>query len=115
MPARIVNRDFARYNVVLQAASDNAALRLHLTARAGMPAALVPRVLGKLPVVESTATFDTPNSRPWSPELAEAGAEASAEPLAFQRFNLALGEVRDVRPLVPVLSAVSRAWTRPRP
>ncbi len=106
VPARIVNRDFARYDVVLQAASDNAALRLHLTARAGMPAALVPRVLGKLPVVIHRNLRHAELAAVVA-ELAEAGAEASAEPLAFQRFNLALGEVRDVRPLVPVLSAVA--------
>lgn len=106
VPARIVNRDFARYDVVLHAAADNEALRRHLTARAGMPAAIVPRVLAKLPVVIHRSLRHAELEAVVA-ELAEAGAEASAEPLAFQRFNLALGEVRDVRPLVPVLSAVA--------
>ncbi len=39
VPARIVNREFARYDVLLHAATDNDDLRRHLTERAGMPAA----------------------------------------------------------------------------
>lgn len=106
VPARIVNREFSRYDVVLQAAADNEALRRHLTVRAGMPAAVVPRVLGKLPVVIHRGLRHAALEMVVA-ELAEAGAAAIVEPLAFQRFNIALGEVREPRPLVPVITAIA--------
>jgi hypothetical protein len=106
VPARIVNRAFARYDVVLHAAADSPALRAHLTARAGMPDKVVPRVLASLPVVIhrnlSHADLEAALA-----ELVDAGATAVAEPLAFQRFNLTLGDVREPRPLIPVISAIA--------
>jgi|JI6StandDraft_1071083.scaffolds.fasta_scaffold00477_16 hypothetical protein len=106
VPARIVNREFSRYDVLLHAATDNDDLRRHLTARAGMPAAVVPRVLARLPVVIHRglrhAALESVTD-----ELARAGAAIVVEPLAFQRFNLTLGEVREPRPLVPVICAIA--------
>ena len=106
VPARIVNREFARYDVLLHAATDNDDLRRHLTERAGMPAALVPRLLARLPVVIHRglrhAALESVTD-----ELSRAGASIVVEPLAFQRFNLTLGEVREPRPLVPVICAIA--------
>lgn len=106
VPARIVNRAFARYDVVLHTAADGEALRRHLTDRAGMPAKVVPRVLASLPVVIHRGLRHADVEAALA-ELADAGATAVAEPLAFQRFNLTLGEIREPRPLVPVISAIA--------
>lgn len=106
VPARIVNRDFARYDVVLRAARDGEALREHLTARAGMPAAVIPKVLARLPVVLHRALRHDALEVALA-ELAAAGADVLVEPLAFQRFNVALGDVRDVAPLVPLVGAIA--------
>lgn len=106
VPARVVNRAFARYDVVLHAATDGEALRRHLTDRAGMPARVVPRVLASLPVVLHRGLRHAALAE-ITDELAAAGATAVVEPLAFQRFGLSLGEVREARPLVPVIAAIA--------
>ncbi len=106
VPARIVNRDFARYDVVLRSASDGEPLRTHLIGRAGMPASVIPKVLARLPVVIHRALrHDALESA--LAELAQAGADVLVEPLAFQRFNVALGDVRDIAALVPVVGAIA--------
>lgn len=106
VPARVVNREFSRYDVVLRAAADGDELRRHLTGRAGMPAAVVPRVLARLPVVIHRGLRHAELEAVLA-ELARAGAEVLAEPLAFQRFNVTLGEVREPRPVVPVITAIA--------
>lgn len=106
VPVHIVNRDFARYDVMLQAAPDTEDVRRHLTERAGIPAGVVPRVLASLPVVVHRA-LPHAELEDVLAELTRAGARAVAEPLAFQRFAVALGEVRDARALVPVLGLIA--------
>lgn len=106
VPVRVVNRAFARYDVVLHAATDSEALRRHLGERVGMPAAVIPKVLARLPVVIHRGLRHDELELVLA-ELAATSARVIAEPLAFQRFNLALGEVREARPLVPVVSAIA--------
>lgn len=106
VPVRIVNRAFARYDVVLHAATDGDALRRHLTDRVGMPPAVIPKVLARLPIVIHRGLRHDELEAVLA-DLAAADARVVAEPLAFQRFNLALGEVREVRPLIPVISAIA--------
>ncbi|MCB9529515.1 MAG: hypothetical protein R3F65_00855 [bacterium] len=105
VPARVINRDFARYDVRLQAATDTPALRAHLEERARMPAAVIPKVLARLPVVIHGGLRHAETMAALA-ELAAAGAHATAEPIAFQRFALTLGEVREPRALVPLLCAI---------
>lgn len=105
VPVRVINRDFARYDVILHAADDTPVLRRHLVERAGMPEMVVPKVLARLPVVVHRALRHA-EAEVMIAELVAAGARVVAEPLAFQRFALALGEVRDPRPVVPVLCAI---------
>lgn len=105
VPARVINRDFARYDVRLQAATDTPALRTHLEERARMPAAVIPKVLARLPIVVHGGLRHAETMTALA-ELAAAGAHATAEPIAFQRFALTLGEVREPRALVPLLCAI---------
>lgn len=105
-PVRIVNRDFARYDVLLRAAPDSAGLRQLLTTRAGIPLAIVPRVLARLPIVIHRG-LRYAELEPVLHALSAVQATAVAEPLAFQRFAVTLGEVREVRPIVPVVSAIT--------
>lgn len=106
VPVHVVNRDFARYDVVLQAAPDTDGVRRHLTTRAGIPAGVVSRVLANLPVVVHRA-LPHADLEAVLAELTQAGARAVAEPLAFQRFAVSLGEVRDARALVPVIGLIT--------
>ncbi len=102
---RTVNRDFARYDIRLDSASDSDELRRIIVDRAGVPAAVVPRVLAGLPIViaqnvrysEMEALLTT---------LLSAGATATALPVFFQTFDLEVTKVGDRRLSEELLSGL---------
>lgn len=102
IPLRVVNRDFARYAVMLRQASDSPALRACLARSCGMPPAVVPQVLANLPMV---LHHHLPHAETEAilAELVELGAVAVAEPTALQRFALELDAVRDPAMVAPLL------------
>jgi ribosomal protein L7/L12 len=101
-PLCIVNRDFARYTLWLQRAQDGEALRACLSKLTGMPSQVVPRVLASLPLVLHHGVSHA-DAEAALTALADAGAEASADPVALQRFALALEPVREPGSLLPLL------------
>ncbi|MFN8466279.1 MAG: hypothetical protein U0X20_12050 [Caldilineaceae bacterium] len=98
LPARLVNRDFERFDVRLDAAPSAApqsqALAEYLVATTGMPERLAPKVLAKTPVViqqnipfaAMAAHLDAITAR---------GGRASGHLLAFQVFAVAMDKVGD--------------------
>lgn len=106
VPLRVVNRDFARYALILQQGEDTPELRRCLMQLGCLPQGLIAPLLRNLPMVvqhglrhgEAAAALAA---------LHEAGARGSAEPVTFQRFSLTLDPMRDPAPLVPILCEMS--------
>jgi hypothetical protein len=98
LPARLVNRDFERFDVRLdtgpQDESQRLALAEYLVATTGMPARIAPKVLAKTPVVIlQNVPFDTMAAH--LDAVAARGGRASGHLLAFQVFSVALDKVGD--------------------
>jgi hypothetical protein len=102
VPLRVVNRDFARYALILQEGEDTPALHRCLMQLGGVPEGSISQLLRDLPMVvqqglrhgEATAALAA---------LHEVGARGSAEPIAFQQFSLTLDPMRDPALLLPIL------------
>ncbi len=92
--ATILNRDFLRFDLRLDAAVPSPELRAFLVETAGMPARIVPKLLKRLPVVTHPCVRWGELCR-YIARIAELGGEASGHLLAFQTFSLRLGEVGD--------------------
>jgi hypothetical protein len=113
LPARLVNRDFERFDVRLDAAppgeQQREALAAYLVATTGMPARIAPKVLAKSPVViQQNIPFDAMAAQ--LDAIAARGGRASGHLLAFQVFAVALDKVGDptaAAQLLQVLGGVS--------
>lgn len=108
VPACCVDRAFARYDVRLHRAQDGEALRAWLTGRLGVPAAVVPRLLSRLPIGLMSGVPHAEAEAALA-ELAELGGVALAEPLALQTFALNLAPAADSRADMPAAVAAIKA------
>jgi hypothetical protein len=106
-PARIVSRDFQRFDVRLDAAPETDALLAHLVASTGMPEQIARKALGRLPLVLH-ANVRHAEAVHRLAELAELGARASAHLLAFQSFSLCLDKIGDPEASAGLLQVLGR-------
>lgn len=103
-PVRLLNRDFQRFDVRLDRAEGSEALFDYLTDSTGMPRAVAERLPEKAPLV----LFDgVPHAEAMTAvaRLAELGADASAQLLAFERFVVELPAAVDPARTARVLRA----------
>jgi hypothetical protein len=111
LPARVINRDFARFDLRLEAAPASPELTAFLVETAGMPERIVGKVLQRLPIVthpnirfaELCGSLDA---------IARLGGRASGQLLAFQRFALTIDKVGDAdaaNGLIRALAGLSKA------
>ena len=105
VPWRVVNRDFARYTLILQQGVDTTELRCALMHLMGMSESSIPHLLRNLPVTLQSRLPHAETARALA-ALQAAGARASAEPSAFEWFSLALDPVREPAALLPTLCAL---------
>lgn len=102
---RVVDQAYQRFDLSLLQAPATPAFAELLVRETGMPAALVPRVLARLPVVvheglrrgelaERTAVLES------------AGARVAAQLVSFRSFRLRVEEAREAAPVGELLSAV---------
>jgi hypothetical protein len=105
VPLRVINRDFARYALILQQGSDSSAMRDSLARWAGMPASVIPQVLAHLPVVLHNSLKHEETAAALA-DLSAADASATVEPVALQRFSLDLEPVRDPAAVLPLLREI---------
>ncbi|MCA9708784.1 MAG: hypothetical protein KDK70_23260 [Myxococcales bacterium] len=94
-PLVVVNRDFQRYDVRLDAAPDTPRLRAFLAESAGMPERMVPRVLARLPIVTHPCVRFSRMGKLLE-SMRALGASASGHLLSFQAFSLRIDRVGDV-------------------
>lgn len=94
LSARVINRRYQRFDVRLEAAPDTPEMRAFLVESAGMPARVVGKVLGRLPIVTHPGV-DYDRSAALLMAIAELGGQATARLTAFQAFDLELVEVGD--------------------
>lgn len=95
LPGTIINRDFQRFDVRLDAAEASPALAAYIVETTGMPERLVPRVLGRLPMITHPGVRWDAMCRHLE-GYAALGARASGHMLAFQSFSLVLDRLGDV-------------------
>lgn len=104
-PVRLLNRDFQRFDVCLERANASGALLDYLAARTGLP----PQAVGRFPVttprvvLEGIDYFDAIKA---VARLGELGAEATARPVALQRFVVELPSGADAESVTPLLRTV---------
>jgi len=91
--ASICNRDLERYDVSLNQAPDTAPMR-EMLVNIGLPVRVVPRVLGKLPVIIQQNVGHTA-MQALLDRVADLGGRATGLPHSFQRFALVLRSVKD--------------------
>lgn len=108
-PARLVNRDFQRFDLRLESAAFSPELASFLVETAGMPEQLVPRALQRLPLVtHRSIRFAEMHS--YLERIAALGGQATGHLLAFQSFALAIdkrGDADRSRLLVQALAGLS--------
>lgn len=92
LPGVLVNRDFERFDLVLEAAPDDPQVAALLVETAGMPARVVPRVLSRLPLVTHQNIRFADLSRLLE-QIAALGGRARGHLLAFQTFSLTIESV----------------------
>ena len=102
--AAILNRDLERYDVVLEAAADTPGIRSLLESR-GMPARVVPRVLGALPVVIQRNVGQT-EVQALLDRVAAEGGRATGLSHSFQRFALVVGSVPSADEAIAALVSI---------
>ncbi|MCA9657726.1 MAG: hypothetical protein KC486_05240 [Myxococcales bacterium] len=104
--ATILNRDFLRFDLRLDAAVPSPELTEFLVDTAGMPAQIVPKLLKRLPMVTHPCVrWD--DLCAYIGRIAELGGEASGHLLAFQAFSLKLREVGDRAATLRLLRALA--------
>jgi len=102
VPLHVINRDFARYALMLQQGEDTPQLRRCLVKLAGLPEGLIPPMLRNLPMLLQHGLRHDETQAALS-ALAAVGALGVAEPITCQRFSLQLDPIRDPAPLLPIL------------
>ena len=104
-PVRLLNRDFQRFDVCLERTNESAALLDNLAARTGLPPQAVGRFPAAMPrvVLEGVDYFDAIKA---VARLGELGAEATARPVALQRFVVALSPGADAGRVTSLLRTV---------
>ncbi|WP_045226912.1 hypothetical protein [Methyloterricola oryzae] len=107
VPLRLVNRDFERFDVRLEEADATPALADFLVSEVGMPAAVVPKVLARLPIVIAQ---NVPYERMAQllAGVAAVGGRASGHLLAFQTFGLVVTKAGQVTAAAQLLQALGR-------
>jgi hypothetical protein len=102
VPIRVVNRDFARYALLLQQGADTPELRRCLTELGVTPECLPAPPLRHPPMVLQHGLRHSQAAARLA-ALQAAGARATVEPLALQHFSLTLDPVRDLTPLLSIV------------
>jgi len=102
VPLRVVNRDFARYALILQQGQDTPELRRCLMQLAGMPECRVSQMLRNPPMILQHGLRHCEAAEGLA-ALHAVGAQGTVEPITFQEFSLTLDPVRDPAPLLPIL------------
>jgi hypothetical protein len=102
VPLRVVNRDFARYEVMLRQARDTPQVRRCLVELGGMSEGMIPQMLRNLPVVVRHGVRRDDAEAALS-ALTAVGATGTAELVTLQRFSLTLDPIHDPTPLLPIL------------
>lgn len=106
LPVRALNRDFARFDLRLEAAEPSAELTALLVETAGMPERVVPRLLQRLPVITH------PNIRfselcAYLAAIQQLGGRASGQMITFQRFSLEIEQVGDIEIACALVRAIA--------
>ncbi|QRN96309.1 hypothetical protein JRI60_46075 [Archangium violaceum] len=103
---RLINRDFQRFEVVLEQARPSSALTDFLHRGAGIPPAVVPKLLERRPIVTH---HNIPHAAlgPCLEEFARLDCQVTARLLSFQTFSLELTEVRDMAATLLTLRVVA--------
>lgn len=105
-PVTLVNRDFQRFDLRLDAAQPSPEMTAFLVETAKMPARVVPKVLANLPVVtHPNIRFHTLCEHLTT--IQALGGKASGHLLAFQTFSLAIDKVSDGDSSLRLLRAVA--------
>lgn len=103
--ARVFDRAFERFDVVLHAAADTPALREALALLARMPDKVIARVLGRLPIVVlHDVNFAAMQEA--IEQLTRAGATVTSELIALQSFSLEVTACTDRQRAAAVLRAL---------
>jgi hypothetical protein len=102
VPLRVVNRDFARYALILQHSEDTPELRRCLMQLGGLPECRVSQLLRHPPMIVQHGLRHSETAAGLA-ALQAVGARGTVEPMTFQRFSLTLDPVRDPAPLLPIL------------
>ncbi|MCB9761019.1 MAG: hypothetical protein H6739_14365 [Alphaproteobacteria bacterium] len=105
-PVRLIDQAFQRFAIRLEEAPDTPEVRALLVAQTGMPAAVAPRVLSRLPIVLHQGARHTDVPALLS-ALAEVGARATAQLLTFLTFDLVVEQVTDRARAVDVVAAMT--------
>jgi len=95
MPVSVLCRDVQRFDLRLESiTNDTPALRDLIVEVSGMPERLVPKVLGRLPMVlaQGVHARDVPV---WLGRFADLGAKLSAHLLAYRSFDLVIARCED--------------------
>jgi hypothetical protein len=106
VPLRVVNRDFARYALILQQAEDTPELRRCLIQHWAIPEGSIPQLLRSLPVVLQHGLRHDQTAAALG-ELVAVGARGVAEPIGFHRYSLTLDPVIEPATLLPILREVA--------
>jgi len=105
LPAKIVNRDFQRFDLILESASQNREMIDLLVASTGMSEKIAYKVIKKLPVIlHQNISFL--QAAKYMEDLSRLGAEASGHLLAFKTFSLDIVKSESPDSAVPFLQSI---------
>lgn len=104
-PLAILNRDFQRFDVRLDAAPDTPEMRAFLVETAKMPENIVPKVLGRLPIVTHPGVRFSEMTK-LVKRATDLGGRASGHLLSFRAFALRIDTVGDVQTSTTILRAI---------
>jgi hypothetical protein len=113
-PLKIVNRDFQRFDVRLDEASDTPGMIEFLVLSSGMPETVARKVPARTPIF-THHNLRYQETRQVLNRIARLGGRASAHLLALQRFRLQLAKIGDTGSttrLLEVLGGVDPEWAR---
>jgi len=102
---QVCNRDFQRYDIRLDKATDCESMRSYLENEAGIPQKVISQIFQRLPIIiHSDITHDAMEQA--LQKLNSIGAKTTGEPLAFQYYTLNVERVANRPEAVNVLTTI---------
>ncbi len=105
-PVRIVNRDFQRFDLRLDQATQSPDMIQYLTESTEMPEKVARKVIQNTPIIlQQNIRFS--DLMEHLPQITELGGQASGHLLAFQTFSLTIETVKNLKDTLTVLGFVA--------